>query len=94
MASSYYKLEIKNRTDIRSKGSKTVRRNGHVPGVLYYAGEDNVNISIEKSILFLGWKIEDRRFPSQPFGKSSNPRALGCCDIIPQKKKIEKIGKD
>ena len=62
MASSYYKLEIKNRTDIRSKGSKIVRRNGHVPGVLYYAGEDNVNISIEKSILFQAMQSGQRIF--------------------------------
>ena len=52
MASTYYKLEIENRIKTRTKGSKDLRRKGIVPGVLYYAGEENVNISIEKSVLF------------------------------------------
>ena len=52
MASTYYKLEIKNRVKTRTKGSKDLRRNGVIPGVLYYAGEENVNISIDKSVLF------------------------------------------
>ena len=52
MASSYYKLEITERTLLRTKGSKALRREGIIPGVLYYAGEENVNISINKLILF------------------------------------------
>lgn len=52
MASSYYKLNIADRTLTRTKGSKALRRDGLIPGVLYYAGEKNVNISVEKSVLF------------------------------------------
>ena len=52
MTSTYYKLEIKNRTKTRTKGSKDLRRSGIIPGILYYAGEQNVNISIDKSVLF------------------------------------------
>ena len=52
MASTYYKLEIKNRVKTRTRGSKELRRGGIIPGILYYAGEENVNISIDKSVLF------------------------------------------
>ena len=52
MASSYYKLDISNRVDLKSRGAKKVRESGFVPGVLYYAGEDPINISIERSALF------------------------------------------
>jgi len=52
MASSYYKLDIVDRTQIRTKGSKALRRNGIIPGILYYAGETNVNISVDKLVLY------------------------------------------
>ena len=52
MASSYYKLDIKDRNLTRTKGSKIIRRSGLIPGVLYYAGEANVNISVDKLILY------------------------------------------
>ena len=52
MASSYYKLDITDRNLTRTKGSNTIRRSGLVPGVLYYAGEANVNISVDKLILY------------------------------------------
>ena len=51
MATSYYKLSIEHRVETKSRGSKLVRKNGFVPGVLYYGGEENENISIEKSVL-------------------------------------------
>ncbi len=51
MASSYYKLEISNRVNIGSKEAKKQRKQGLVPGVLYYSGEDAENISFDKSIL-------------------------------------------
>ena len=51
MASSYYKLDITDRNLTRTKGAKTIRRSGLIPGVLYYAGEANVNISVDKLIL-------------------------------------------
>jgi len=62
MASSYYKLEVSNRTKLRSKGARDIRREGLVPGVLYYSGEENVNISIEKSILFHAMQSGQRIF--------------------------------
>ena len=62
MASTYYKLEIKNRVKIRTKGSKDLRRNGIIPGILYYAGEQNVNISIDKSVLFRALQSGQRIF--------------------------------
>ena len=52
MSSSYYKLEIKDRNLTRTKGSKTIRKLGLIPGVLYYASEANVNIAIDKLILY------------------------------------------
>ena len=51
MATSYYKLSIETRVETKSRGSRLVRKNGFVPGVLYYGGEENENISIEKSVL-------------------------------------------
>ena len=52
MASTYYKLDILERSETGSKGSKVARKNGLVPGVLYYSGRQNVIIAIEKSVLF------------------------------------------
>ena len=52
MASSYYKLNIADRTRTRTKGAKTLRREGLIPGILYYAGEANVNISVDKLVLY------------------------------------------
>ena len=48
MASSYYKLNIENRVLTRSKGSKSLRKNNMIPGVLYYKGEETINVSINK----------------------------------------------
>ena len=62
MSSSYYKLEIKNRGKTRTKGSKDLRRSGVIPGILYYAGEQNVNISIDKSVLFHALQSGQRIF--------------------------------
>jgi large subunit ribosomal protein L25 len=52
MASSYYKLNIADRTRTRTKGAKTLRREGLIPGILYYAGETNVNISVDRLVLY------------------------------------------
>ena len=62
MASSYYKLEISNRVNIGSKEAKKQRRQGLVPGVLYYAGEDAENISVDKSILIRAMNSGQRIF--------------------------------
>ena len=62
MASTYYKLDISEREETRSKGAKAIRRNGFVPGVLYYSGEPNVNIAIDKSVLFHAMQSGQRIF--------------------------------
>lgn len=70
MASSYYKLDISNRVDLKSRGAKKVRKSGFVPGVLYYAGEEPVNISIQKSVLFQAMQSGQRIFEIDQSGKS------------------------
>jgi len=70
MATSYYKLDIKDRKANRSKGAKAIRREGLVPGVLYYSGEENVNISIEKSILFHAMHSGQRIFEIEQEGEN------------------------
>lgn len=62
MPSSYYKLEISDRVDLKKKGSKALRKKGVIPGILYYAGEDNVNIEINKSTLFHAMQSGQRIF--------------------------------
>ena len=70
MSSSYYKLEVSDRTKIKTKGVKPLRRKGLIPGVLYYAGEKNVNIEIDKSILFHAMQSGQRIFEIEQEGKS------------------------
>ena len=70
MASSYYKLDITSREETRTKGAKKIRRKGYVPGVLYYAGEDTFNISIEKSILFRALQSGQRIFEIKQKGEN------------------------
>ncbi len=70
MPSTYYKLEISDRIETRSKGSRAIRRKGLIPGVLYYAGEENVNISIEKSVLFHAMQSGQRIFEIEQDGES------------------------
>ena len=70
MATSYYKLDIKDRKANRSKGAKALRRQGLVPGVLYYSGEENVNISIDKSILFHAMHSGQRIFEVEQEGEN------------------------
>ena len=70
MASSYYKLDIFSRKETRTKGAKAIRKKGFIPGVLYYAGDDTLNISIEKSILFRAIQSGQRIFEIKQGGKS------------------------
>ena len=70
MASSYYKLDVLNRKELRSKGARALRKKGLIPGVLYYAGEENVNISIEKSVLFHAMQSGQRIFEVDQEGDS------------------------
>ena len=52
MASSYYKLNIEDRTLIRTKGAKVLRRKDSIPGVLYYKGEETINVAVNKLTLY------------------------------------------
>ena len=70
MPSSYYKLEISDRVDLRKKGSNALRKKGIIPGVLYYTGEDNVNIEIDKSVLFHAMQSGQRIFEIDQDGES------------------------
>ena len=70
MSSSYYKLEVSDRTKLKTKGVKSLRRKGLIPAVLYYAGEKNVNIEIDKSILFRAMQSGQRIFEIEQEGES------------------------
>ena len=70
MASSYYKLDVINRQETRSKAAKALRKKGMIPGVLYFSGEENVNISIEKSVLFHAMQSGQRIFEIDQDGES------------------------
>ncbi len=52
MASSYYKLNIQERTTTGGKHARAMLREGQIPAILYYAGTENVNLSIDKIDLF------------------------------------------
>ncbi len=69
MASTYYKLEIENRLKTRTRESKRLRHSGIIPGVLYYAGEENVNISIDQSHLFHAMHSGQRIFEIEQSGE-------------------------
>lgn len=70
MSSSYYKLEIATRVSLKKKGVKPLRKKGLIPGVLYYSGEKNVNIEVDKSILFHAMQSGQRIFEVDQEGKS------------------------
>ena len=70
MASSYYKLDVTERKEIRSKAAKALRKRGMIPGVLYFSGEKNVNISIEKSVLFHAMQSGQRIFEIDQAGEN------------------------
>ena len=70
MASSYYKLDISSRNQTGAKESKIARKEGLVPGVLYYSGEEAMSISIEKSILLRAMNSGQRIFEINQDGES------------------------
>ena len=51
MAAQYDFLETVTRVEIGSKEAKTLRRDGKIPGIFYYKGETNVNLSFDKQSL-------------------------------------------
>ena len=70
MASSYYKLDISSRNQTGAKESRIARKKGFIPGVLYYAGEEAISISIEKSILLRAMNSGQRIFEIDQGGES------------------------
>ena len=52
MSSTYYKLNVTDRNKFGTKESNQIRKKGFIPAVLYYAGEKNNHISIDKSVFF------------------------------------------
>jgi len=69
MPSSYYKLNITKRTETRSKGARFLRQRGQVPGVFYYAGEENINIIVDKNDLYHALHSGQRIFQIDIGGK-------------------------
>ena len=69
MASSYYKLDIQDRVLTRTKGSKALRGQGLIPGVLYYGGENNVYFSVKKTVLFHALQSGQRIFEIEQDGE-------------------------
>tara|TARA_B100001996_G_scaffold189203_1_gene144745 strand:+ start:1153 stop:1827 length:675 start_codon:yes stop_codon:yes gene_type:complete len=51
MGTSYYDLKINNRSLTKTRGAKALRREGIVPGVLYFKGEPTENIEISKIVI-------------------------------------------
>lgn len=60
MATSYYKLDIETRKSIGKKAAKVIRKAGKIPSVLYYKGEQPINISIDKQVFYHAIKSEKR----------------------------------
>ena len=60
MGVSYYKLDIENRKTVGKKATKSLRKAGKVPSVLYFKGEDPVSLSIEKKVLYKAMKSDQR----------------------------------
>ena len=65
MSSTYYNLTIAERTKFGSKESKNNRKAGLIPAVLYYAGEKNIHITIDKSVLFHAIQSSQRIYQIQ-----------------------------
>ena len=60
MGTSYYKLDIENREVVGKKATKTLRRSGKVPSVLYFKGEEPLSISVNNKTLNKAMKSEQR----------------------------------
>ena len=52
MAQEYEKLDLIERTDKGKSKARLLRRNGMVPGIYYFRGEQNVNLQIDKKKLY------------------------------------------
>ncbi|SVA37837.1 uncharacterized protein METZ01_LOCUS90691 [marine metagenome] len=52
MTSSYYKLKVENRPITGKKHARELRNKGIIPGVLYYKGEEPIQIAVDKLIMY------------------------------------------
>jgi len=52
MTSSYYKLKVENRPITGKKTARKLRNKGIIPGVLYYKGEEPIQIAVDKLIMY------------------------------------------
>ena len=52
MTSSYYKLKVENRPITGKKTARKLRDKGIIPGVLYYKGEEPIQIAVDKLIMY------------------------------------------
>ena len=60
MSSTYYKLSVTDRTKFGTKESNQIRKKDLIPAVLYYSGEKNSHISIDKSVFFHAMQSSQR----------------------------------
>ena len=60
MGTSYYKLDIENREVVGKKATKTLRRSGKVPSVLYFKGEEPLSLSVNNKALNKAMKSDQR----------------------------------
>ena len=51
MAAQYDFLETVTRVETGSKEAKTLRRDGKIPGIFYYKGEENIKLSFNRQTL-------------------------------------------
>ena len=52
MTSSYYKLKVENRPITGKKTAKKLRNKGIIPGVLYYKGEEPIQIAVNELVMY------------------------------------------
>jgi len=70
MGASYYKLDIENRKVVGKKATKTLRKSGKVPSILYFKGEDPISLSVEKKVLYKAMKSDQRIYEMEINSKS------------------------
>ncbi len=68
VGTSYYNLKIQDRETTGTKNAKSLRKKGLIPGVLYYKGEDTINISIMKMDLHQAFNSGQRIFEIESSG--------------------------